>query len=228
MSIENREYKMKRDLVTKESMLLYAVTDRMWLGEESLPQQVERAIQGGTTFVQLREKHLGKEEFIRLAEEVKAVTDRYGIPFVINDEVEVAIACNADGVHIGQHDMTLREVRRRLGDDKIIGVSAQTVEQAVEAEQNGADYLGVGAVFSTDTKADASEVPFDTLREICTTVTIPVVAIGGIKSTNVAKLEGTGVDGIAVVSALFAAKDIKQEATLLRSKSEDMVAICRE
>lgn len=209
--------------VDKSALLLYAVTDRMWLGEGSLSAQVEEAIQAGTTFVQLREKELSPEAFLSLGKEIKAVTNRYNIPFVINDNVEIALACQADGVHVGQDDMSACDVRKKIGLDKILGVSVQTVEQAVAAQQNGADYLGVGAVFSTSTKPDADTVSLDTLRAICKAVSIPVVAIGGINKGNMLKLSGTGIDGIAVVSAIFAQKNIAGATKELRELAEKVV-----
>lgn len=196
----------------KEAMHLYAVTDSGWLRGRSLPEAVEEAVKGGATFVQIREKHLPYDEFAELAAEVKKVTDRYHIPYVINDEVELARQLDADGVHIGQNDRTLTEARQILGPDKIIGVSAHTVEEALEAEKNGADYLGVGAVFSTSTKRDAGALPMETLRAICAAVSIPVVAIGGIHAGNLLQLKGSGVDGVAVVSAIFAAENTRQAA----------------
>lgn len=202
--------------VVKTDMLLYAVTDCMWLGSKSLKVQVEDAIKSGITFVQLREKNLDFEDFLKQAKEMKSVTDRYRIPFVINDNVEVALACGADGVHVGQHDLEARNVRILIGEDKILGVSVQTLEQAVLAEESGADYLGVGAVFSTDTKPDADTVSLNTLKEICAGVSIPVVAIGGIHEENVLDLCGSGIDGIAVVSAIFAQLDIVKATTNLQ------------
>lgn len=207
----------------KSSLLLYAVTDRLWLGGNSLAAQVEEAIKAGVTFVQLREKELDFESFVSIANEIKAVTDKYHIPFVINDNVEVAVACGADGVHVGQSDMAACDVRKLIGENKILGVSAQTVEQALFAEQNGADYLGVGAVFSTSTKADADDVSFETLKAICEAVKIPVVAIGGISRENVLKLKGSGIDGIAVVSAIFAQPDIAAASRELRQLIEELV-----
>ncbi len=201
--------------VDKDSLRLYAVTDRAWLVNATLEEQVEAAIQGGITFLQLREKELPVEEFIKLAGEIKKITDRTGIPFVINDELEVALACGADGVHVGQSDLSAGEVRRRVGEGKILGVSVQTVEQAVLAEREGADYLGVGAVFATSTKLDAGTVSFESLKAICEAVSIPVVAIGGINRENVPELSGSGISGIAVVSAIFAQKDIKAAAVEL-------------
>lgn len=210
----------------KKSMLLYAVTDRTWLGKQTLTAQVEDVLIGGATFIQLREKNLDYDMFLEEAKEIKAMCDRYNVPFVINDNVEVAIACDADGVHVGQSDMEAGNVRTRLGDNKIIGVSVQTVEQAILAEQNGADYLGVGAVFSTSTKLDADAVSEETLKAICKAVSIPVVAIGGINENNIMELSGTGIDGVALVSALFAKSDIKAATENLRTLSEKMVSAC--
>ena len=209
--------------VDRASMLLYAVTDRAWLGTSTLAQQVEQAIKGGATFVQLREKNLDYEAFLEQAIEVKAVTDRYGIPFVINDNVEVAIACDADGVHVGQSDMAAGEVRKRLGEDKIIGVSAENVEQARLAEKNGADYLGAGAMFSTSTKLDAETMSFETLKAICSAVSIPVVAIGGIKEHNIMELKGSGIAGVSVVSAIFAQPDITAATKRLVALAKEVV-----
>lgn len=207
----------------KEDMRLYAVTDRSWLGDKKLADQVKECLEGGVTFLQLREKKLDEEAFYEEALEIKKLCKEKGVPFIINDNVDVALRCDADGVHVGQSDMEAQDVRAKLGADKIIGVSARTVEQAVKAEKMGADYLGVGAVFSTPTKLDAREVSWETLKEICETVSIPVVAIGGITADNLSQLEGTGVDGVAVVSAIFAQKDIKAATENLRKLSEDMV-----
>lgn len=199
----------------KEAMCLYAVTDSMWLKKRTLPEVVEEALKGGATFMQIREKELPYNDFVKLAKDVKAVTDRYHVPYVIDDDVEIAKEIDADGVHIGQSDKDLIEARNILGPDKIIGVSAQTVEQAVKAEKNGADYLGVGSIFITSTKLDAQAVSLETLRAICEAVSIPVVAIGGIKTDNLLQLKGTGVDGVAVVSGIFAAEDIRRSTEAL-------------
>lgn len=209
--------------VDKHSMLLYAVTDRTWLGDNSLAAQVEEAIKAGVTFVQLREKELSFEDFLAEAKKVKEITDRYQVPFVINDNVEVALACDADGVHVGQRDMVASDVRARIGEDKILGVSAQTVQEAVLAQENGADYLGVGAVFSTSTKLDAAEVSSETLKQICGNVSIPVVAIGGIGEENILELRGSGIDGVAVVSAIFAKMNIYAATEQLYGLAKQLV-----
>lgn len=207
----------------KKSMCLYAVTDSMWLGNRTLPEVVREALEGGATFLQIREKNLAYPEFVKLATEVKAVTDEYHVPYVVDDDVELAKEIDADGVHIGQSDVALIEARRVLGPDKIIGVSAHTVAEAVEAEKNGADYLGVGSVFTTSTKLDAEAVSKATLKEICEAVSIPVVAIGGIQKDNMLQLKGTKVDGVAVVSAIFAAPDVQKAAKELRRVADELV-----
>ncbi len=207
----------------KSDMLLYAVTDRRWSKNKPLTEQIEDALKGGASCLQLREKNLSFDEFLAEATEVKSLCKKYSVPLIINDNVDVAVKCNADGIHIGQHDMTLSEVRRIVGDDMIIGVSAQTVEQAKAAERDGADYLGVGAVFNTGTKLDATNVTFNTLKSICNAVSIPVVAIGGIGKDNISKLVGSGIDGVALVSAIFSAEDIEAECRSLRCAVERIV-----
>lgn len=207
----------------KKNMLLYAVTDRMWTGKKTLYEQIEEALKGGITCLQLREKKLGEEEFLEEALKIKSLCNSYNVPFIINDNVDIALKCGADGVHVGQHDMQAENVRKLVGEDMIIGVSARTVEQAVLAEKNGADYLGVGAVFNTSTKTDANSVSFQTFSEICKAVSIPVVAIGGISSENILQLSGLGADGVALVSAIFSAENIEQECRKLHSLSEKMV-----
>lgn len=196
--------------VEKKDMLLYAVTDRAWLNGRKLADDVKDALEGGITFLQLREKELKEEEFLEEAKELKELAVKYHVPFVINDNVEIARACDADGVHVGQDDTCMEEARKILGEDKIIGVSVHTVEEAEKAEAQGADYIGVGAVFNTTTKLDVDNMPKETVKAICEAVDIPVVAIGGINLDTVAGLRGTGVDGIAVVSAIFAKEDKKE------------------
>ena len=207
----------------KKDMVLYAVTDRHWLNGESLYSQVEKALKGGATFIQLREKNLGEEEFLAEAKEIARLCKSYHVPFVINDNVELAKKIGADGVHVGQSDMEALDVRKVLGDDKIIGVSAQTVEQAELAEEHGADYLGVGAVFPTGSKDDATEVSFETLKEICEHVHIPVIAIGGITRDNVVKLNQSGICGIAVISAIFGQTDIEAATADLKKQTKKML-----
>ncbi len=207
----------------KKHMLLYAVTDRAWTGERTLYQQVEAALKGGVTCVQLREKDMDDAAFLREAREIRALCRQYEVPFIVNDNVDVAIACGADGIHVGQEDMAAAEVRRLAGEGMILGVSVHTVEEALEAVQNGADYLGLGAVFPTSTKTDVDQMPNKTLRAICDAVDVPVVAIGGINRDNIGKLSGSGVDGVALVSAIFSADDIEAVCRELRQMSERMV-----
>lgn len=207
----------------KNDLLLYAVTDRHWLNGRSLRQVVEESLDGGVTMVQLREKQLEEGAFLEEAKELQALCRRRHIPFLVNDNVDIALAMDADGVHVGQSDMEALDVRKKLGPDKIIGVSAQTVEQALLAQAHGADYLGVGAVFPTGSKDDAVEVPFETLKAICQAVSIPVVAIGGISKANVEKLSGSGICGVAVISAIYGATDIEKAARELKEATQAMV-----
>ncbi len=208
----------------KKTMLLYAVTDRAWVGRQSLYEQVECALKGGVTCVQVREKELGDSDFLKEAGEIAELCRRYGVPLFINDNVEVAIACGADGVHVGQNDMAAAKVREKVGDRMMIGVSVHSVEEAVQAVRDGADCLGVGAMFSTSTKTDADVLPMEVLRDICCAVNIPVVAIGGIHKGNLHELAGTGADGVALVSAIFSAEDIESECRDLRALSEKMIS----
>lgn len=209
----------------KEMMRLYAVTDRTWCHDQTLLQQVQCALKGGVTCVQLREKHLDDEEFLKEAIAMKQLCEQYHVPFIINDNVDIAIKCHADGVHVGQNDMDVKEVRSLVGDKMMIGVSTQTLDQALKAQRDGADYLGVGSMFVTTTKLDALSVSFETLKDICESVDIPVVAIGGINKDNILQLSGSHVDGVALVSAIFGAHDIQKECQILRQFSEEMVKV---
>lgn len=208
----------------RQGMTLYAVTDRSWLGERTLAQVVEDVLKGGATFLQLREKELDREAILAEAREIQAIAARYHVPFVINDSVDIALACDADGVHVGQTDLMGRDVRALIGPDKILGITANTVELAVAAERAGADYIGAGAVFGTTTKQNAKNLSMDTLKAICQAVSIPVVAIGGINADNLPQLAGTGAAGAAVVSALFAQKDPEEAARRMRALADKMVA----
>ena len=242
----------------EQDLLLYAVTDRHWLHGRTLHEVVKESLDGGVTFLQLREKDLDEAHFLDEAKDIKTLCHAYGVPFLINDNVDIALAVDAaglnqgprakgagagsphqgagkiippnalamdaDGVHVGQSDMEAGDVRAKLGPDKIIGVSAQTVAQALQAEAHGADYLGVGAVFPTGSKADAKEVEWDVLREICQAVSIPVVAIGGITQENVTELAGTGICGVAVISAIYAQEDIPAAAKNLKNTVKEMIA----
>ena len=207
----------------KKDLLLYAVTDRHWLNGRSLYNVVEQSLDGGVTFVQLREKELDSGHFLEEAKQLKKLCNDRHVPFVINDNVDIALAVGADGVHVGQKDMEAGMVREKLGPDKIIGVSAQTVEQAILAEKHGADYLGVGAVFPTSSKDDAVEVTHETLKAICEAVSIPVIAIGGITQQNVSELAGSGLCGIAVISAIYAQDNIPKAAADLKQATLSLV-----
>lgn len=205
---------------------LYAVTDRHWLGNQTLFDQVKEALDGGATCIQLREKQLDDKTFLQEAIEIQKLCKQYQVPFIVNDNVEIAKDMHADGIHVGQSDMEALDVRKALGNDVILGVSAQTVEQAKKAEAHGADYLGVGAVFPTGSKDDADDVSHETLKAICEAVSIPVIAIGGITQDNVKELAGSGIVGIAVISAIFAQKDITQATKDLKQATEQMLNDC--
>ena len=204
----------------RESMLLYAVTDRAWLRGRTLADCVRQAIQGGATFVQLREKDAPFDEAVALGAELAAICREAGVPFVVDDDVDVALAVGADGVHVGQDDMAACTARELLGPDAIVGVSAQTVAQALAAQADGADYLGVGALVPTPTKPDAADVSLEELRAICAAVDIPVVGIGGLNARTIPQLQRSGADGAAVVSAIFAADDCLAAAQELREVCE--------
>ncbi|WP_282195172.1 thiamine phosphate synthase [Thomasclavelia cocleata] len=192
----------------KDMLKLYLVTDRKWLNGHKLTDDLEKAILGGVTIIQLREKNLSNEEFISIAKDVKKVCQKYHIPLIINDNLEVALAINSDGIHIGQNDIPASIVRKQIGPDKILGVSVHNLKEAFQAKIDGADYVGVGAIFSTETKNDATNVTLDSLKKICDNIDLPVVAIGGINLDNISKLKDINIAGIAVVSAIMKANDI--------------------
>lgn len=208
-----------------EQLLLYAVTDRAWTGRQTLLEQIEEALAGGVTLLQLREKALDPETFLQEAVEACRLCHRYGVPLIINDNVDVALGSGADGVHVGIEDAPVQQIRRRTGSDFIIGATAKTVEQARLAEASGADYLGVGAVFPSPTKKTAIRITNAQLREICASVRIPAVAIGGINAENALEICGCGARGIAVVSAIFAAQDIRTAAAALRTIAAQVAGI---
>ena len=207
----------------QKDLTLYAITDRHWLNGQTLKSQVEKALKGGATMIQIREKDLNEKDFLLEAEELLALCRSYNVPFIVNDNVELAVKIGADGVHVGQSDMNARDVRALIGNDKILGVSTQTVEQALFAQECGADYLGVGAVFPTGSKDDAEVMDRKTLMDICKAVSIPVVAIGGITKDNVRELKGTGIAGISVISAIFAQKDIQNATAELLKRTEEIL-----
>ncbi|MBR6837196.1 MAG: thiamine phosphate synthase [Oscillospiraceae bacterium] len=208
----------------RKMMKLYAVTDRAWTGKQTLFEQAEAAMRGGITCLQLREKNMDKDEFLKEALEMKDLCRSYNVPLIINDDPYIAVKSGADGVHIGQKDMSLKEAREITGNGIIIGVTAALPELAVKAEQEGADYIGSGAVFGSTTKSDAKPLSHDVLREITASVKIPVVAIGGITRDNMAKLAGTGIAGAALVSAIFSADNIEAECRYLMTLSEQIVS----
>ena len=207
----------------KEDLLLYGITDRYWLDGRNLADDVELALKGGTTMLQLREKNLDEENFYKEAVEIKSLCERYKIPFIINDNVQLAVKVGADGVHVGQNDMVAQDVRALIGPDKILGVSTQTVEEAILAEKMGADYLGVGAVFPTGSKDDCWVLSHELCRDICSAVKIPVVAIGGITKDNIKMLKGLGFAGISVISAIFAQKNIEEACRTLHAETSAML-----
>ena len=206
-----------------KSLLLYAITDRHWLNGKTLYSQVELALKGGATMIQIREKDLDENAFLKEAEQIQSLCAKYCVPFIVNDNVELAVKIGADGVHVGQSDMAAQDVRALIGKDKILGVSAQTVEQALEAQKCGADYLGTGAVFPTGSKDDAQVLGVQTLKEICSAVNIPVVAIGGISKDNILELKKSGIAGVSVISAIFAQNDIVAATAELKSLAEQIV-----
>lgn len=207
----------------KKYMQLYAVTDRAWTGNKTLYEQIKEALENGVTCVQLREKNLDEASFIEEAKKISVLCRQYNTPFIVNDNVNVAIASNADGIHIGQEDMGLKDVREIVGENMIIGISAHTVEEAKFAQENGADYIGIGAVFETSTKNDVDVIPYEKVKSICDAVDMPKVAIGGINAENILKLKGSGIDGVAVVSAIFGAKDIGKATKELYTLSNNLI-----
>ena len=208
----------------RKGMLLYAVTDQSWLKEgETLLSVCENVLSNGATFLQIREKDLDADSFEAEAARLKALCAQYKVPYVVNDSVEIAMAIDADGVHVGQSDIKGRDIRSMIGKDKILGISAGTIEEAIAAEKAGADYIGVGAVFATGTKKNARNLSVEALKKIVSAVSIPVVAIGGINSKNLMELRGSGVDGVAVVSAIFSAEDPGEATAQLLELAREMV-----
>lgn len=203
----------------KDMLLVYAVTDRAFTGEKTLYEQIEKALAAGVTLLQLREKKMSKSEFLEEAILVRKLTNQYRVPLIINDDVDIALKCKADGIHVGQDDLSAKEARRLMGPDKIVGVTVKNPEQAKQAFKDGADYLGAGAVFQTSTKEDATVMTKEQLQAICNCVPIPVTAIGGITSGNVSFLKGTGISGVSVVSGIFGQKDIPAAVHALKKEA---------
>ena len=207
----------------EKMLLLYAVTDRTWVGKQSFLEQIEDALQGGATIIQLREKKLDEAIFLKEAIQVREICHKYNVPLIINDNVDVALKSGADGVHVGIEDTPIAEIRKRVSSDFIIGATCKTVEQAKIAEAAGADYMGVGAVFPSTTKTDAVRISNEQLREIISSVSIPAVAIGGISYDNIGEIKGSCVAGVAVVSAIFGAEDIKEATRCLKERVKVVV-----
>lgn len=207
----------------KDMLLLYAVTDRKWTGRQTLYEQIEEALKGGATMIQLREKDLPESRLVAEAEKIKELCHSYHVPLIINDNVKAALLSGADGVHVGKEDMAVSDIRKIVPEDFIIGATAKTTEQAQKAEQGGADYLGVGAVFPSPTKQDAIRITRDQLKEICSAVSVPAVAIGGITRQNIEELAGGKMAGAAVVSGIFSAQDIQMETALLKKKIQEVL-----
>lgn len=209
--------------INKENMLLYAITDRKWLNGRTLASQVEEVLKNGVTFLQLREKNLTYDELVKEAIQIKKIAAKYKVPFVINDNIYAALEAGADGVHIGQGDASYQEARKLLGDNKIIGMTAHNLTEALDAQNAGADYIGAGAVFTTSTKHDTIPMQFNTLKEITDNISIPVVAIGGINHENIKELKGLGINGVAVISALFAQENIGIATARMLDLSKEIV-----
>ena len=209
--------------VRKEDMLLYGITDRSWLNGRTLSEVVKESLEGGVTILQLREKDIDDKSFVEEAKELKALCGQYNVPLIINDNVEIAKKIDADGVHLGQGDMDIEEARKILGPEKIIGITAKTIEQAKEAQMKGADYLGSGAIYTSGTKQDAKHLSVEDLKAICASVEIPVVAIGGLTYENIDVLKDSGISGIAVVSAIYASENIKTDTIKLKEKTRKLI-----
>ena len=214
--------------VDKKDMLLYLVTDRTWLKDKTLLEVVESVLKNNATFIQLREKNLDYKRFKELAIKIKEVTDKYKVPFVINDNIEIAMEVDADGVHVGQSDLIATRAREILGEDKILGVSVSNVKQAIEAEKAGADYLGAGSVFTTTSKLDAINMEIEEIKKITKAVNIPVLGIGGINEKNIHLLKDSGLDGIAVISAILAQEDIEEATRNLYKLSKEVFGESRD
>ncbi|SKA61594.1 thiamine-phosphate diphosphorylase [Eubacterium uniforme] len=209
--------------VKKEDMLLYGITDRSWLNGRTLSEVVKESLEGGVTILQIREKDIDEKNFLEEAKEIKKICEKFNVPLIINDNVEIAKMVDADGVHLGQDDMDIEEARKILGPEKIIGITAKTIEQAKEAQMKGADYLGSGAIYTSGTKQNAKRLTVEDLKAICASVEIPVVAIGGLTYDNIDVLKDSGISGIAVVSAIYASTDIKTDTIKLKEKTRNLI-----
>jgi thiamine-phosphate pyrophosphorylase len=208
---------------SREQLLLYAITDRRWSDKQSFLFQIEEALRGGITMLQLREKNLSTDDYIELAKKVEALVSKYNVPFIVNDSLEAALLSGADGVHMGQVDNIPSDIRDKVGTDKILGLSAGSVREALKAEELGADYIGVGSVFNTSTKGDAKRVELSLLRKISASVSIPIVAIGGINENNISELEGSGISGVSIISGIFAQEDVFSAAVRFKTLAEKII-----
>ena len=208
---------------SREQLLLYAITDRRWSDKQSFLFQIEEALRGGITMLQLREKNLSTDDYTELAKKVEALVSKYNVPFIVNDSLEAALLSGADGVHMGQVENIPSDIRDKVGTDKILGLSAGSVREALKAEELGADYIGVGAVFNTSTKGDAKRVELSLLRKISASVSIPIVAIGGINENNISELEGSGISGVSIISGIFAQEDVFSAAVRFKTLAEKII-----
>ena len=208
---------------TKESLKLYVITDRSWIGNRSMPEEVEKTLKSGATCLQIREKNISYDEYVSKSIELRKICNKYNVPFIVNDNIEVALASGADGVHVGQKDILNKNVRSIIGSDKILGISANSIELAIAAEKAGADYIGVGSIQLSPTKGESKILSTEYVNEICNTVSIPVVAIGGINEQNILRLKGIGIAGVAVISAVFGKEDVAEATYKLRKLVDEYI-----
>lgn len=208
---------------TKESLKLYVITDRSWIGNRSMPEEVEKTLKSGATCLQIREKNISYDEYVSKSIELRKICNKYNVPFIVNDNIEVALASGADGVHVGQKDILNKNVRSIIGSDKILGISANSIELAIAAEKAGADYIGVGSIQLSTTKGESKILSTEYVNEICNSVSIPVVAIGGINEQNILRLKGIGIAGVAVISAVFGKEDVAEATYKLRKLVDEYI-----
>ena len=208
---------------TKESLKLYVITDRSWIGNRSMPEEVEKTLKSGATCLQIREKNISYDEYVSKSIELRKICNKYNVPFIVNDNIEVALASGADGVHVGQKDILNKNVRSIIGSDKILGISANSIELAIAAEKAGADYIGVGSIQISPTKGESKILSTEYVNEICNSVSIPVVAIGGINEQNILRLKGIGIAGVAVISAVFGKEDVAEATYKLRKLVDEYI-----
>jgi len=208
---------------TKESLKLYVITDRSWIGNRSMSEEVEKTLKAGATCLQIREKNISYDEYVSKSIELRKICNKYNVPFIVNDNIEVALASGADGVHVGQNDILNKNVRSIIGSDKILGISVNSIELAIAAEKAGADYIGVGSIQLSPTKGESKILSTEYVNEICNSVSIPVVAIGGINEQNIPILKGIGIAGVAVISAVFGKEDVAEATYKLRKLVDEYI-----